>query len=38
LVQRELRDALDRDAATSEILRFIVRSPTDTQPVFDAIV
>jgi adenylate cyclase len=35
---RELKEALDREAATADILRVISSSPTDTQPVFDAIV
>ncbi len=35
---RELQAALDRQAATSEILRIISNSPTETQPVFEAIV
>jgi GAF domain-containing protein len=34
----ELRTALARQAATSDILRVISGSPTDVQPVFDAIV
>lgn len=37
-VKRELREALDRQAATNEILRVIWDSPRSTQPVFDAIV
>jgi two-component system NtrC family sensor kinase len=35
---KELNEAREQQAATSDILRVISQSPTDTQPVFEAIV
>jgi GAF domain-containing protein len=37
-LQRALDESLTREAATSDILRMIASSPTDLQPVLDAIV
>ena len=37
-LEKKLADALARQAATGEILKLVAASPSDVQPVFDAIV
>ena len=37
-LSRELSEAFEQQAVTAEILNIISNSPTDTRPVFDAIV